>query len=744
MGRRINRRTFVRGIGATGAVVSAPSLAVTAHGQTDVTPEGHASSAAGTTSSGVSRRWEHLLLKSVWEKEQNLPAGDGSQAPRCMEFSPKNNYSTVFMGIDTAGVYRSDDGGLSWSSKHDGILVEFVKSIAIDPVNPDVVYALASGRTGEKNLGRQSVGTGLYLSEDNGETWQLQFPLELWFPPENSHSIAIAPDSFDARIGRCATVLVGGSDGMYRSDDGAVTFDKIDVPEIEGRWITSVFFHRRDPNRVVLAGEVGVFVSDDGGHTYHGASDGLPEGEPVLAVALHPRARHLMYAITAGDAYRWRGRDWRVMETGLPTDRGSHYEIRTHPAAPSTVVIGYARRGPVTPRFSEDGGDSWETRNTLVDADHRFAIESHRRGEKRSTWNPSAFAPNPRDPQGWLCSFNFGAIFRTSDAGRTWHWSNENYGGTRGLGLVTNPNDPNHLLIMATDLGPIVTFDGGESFTRSNVVRFGKSDAMAGGVLPPTAGDTDTAVIYAGVGRNNLRQQGQVERSVDGGRTFSVVPDTASTQKGSMLFAPDADGDYRYIYAGNVVSTNAGQMWRDIPAGMLIAAVDPVNPARVYAWDTSSIFISEDAATSWTKVLDLDITDPLRIKGNYLKATAQSSSGGRLYLGSNNGVFVFDLATHACQFRTFEHGFVNNVDGHLTIMSVAADPNNDDTVYAGDLNLAGGVGAWAFRSLDAGESWSQMSFDGSFGVRKVRGIGVDRTSTVWVFTDNGPFRYLPS
>jgi hypothetical protein len=61
---------------------------------------------------------------------------------------------------EAGAIYRTTDGGETWVPKNNGLMSLDVRSLAIDPTNPDVIYA---------GLGE---GAGIYRSTDGGETWE--------------------------------------------------------------------------------------------------------------------------------------------------------------------------------------------------------------------------------------------------------------------------------------------------------------------------------------------------------------------------------------------------------------------------------------------------------------------------------------------------------------------------------------------------------------------------------------------
>ncbi|MFA7488791.1 MAG: hypothetical protein WCY72_12035, partial [Lysobacteraceae bacterium] len=60
-------------------------------------------------------------------------------------------------------IFRSDDGGASWTERSVGVVGQDVRHLLVDPVNPDIVYAAGAGGL--------AAGSGVYRSEDGGLTW---------------------------------------------------------------------------------------------------------------------------------------------------------------------------------------------------------------------------------------------------------------------------------------------------------------------------------------------------------------------------------------------------------------------------------------------------------------------------------------------------------------------------------------------------------------------------------------------
>ncbi|HEX4494529.1 MAG TPA: hypothetical protein VIE43_02580, partial [Thermoanaerobaculia bacterium] len=80
----------------------------------------------------------------------------------------ESNPNLVYIGGASGGVWKSVNGGVTWTPVFDDQPVASIGALAIDPSNPDVVWA----GTGEGNPRNSvSIGDGIYRSPDGGKTW---------------------------------------------------------------------------------------------------------------------------------------------------------------------------------------------------------------------------------------------------------------------------------------------------------------------------------------------------------------------------------------------------------------------------------------------------------------------------------------------------------------------------------------------------------------------------------------------
>jgi len=249
----------------------------------------------------------------AWTVELGLP-GSGAQ---CLAVDPADP-ETVFVGLREDGVRRSVDGGRTWT----------------DCKLPDpAVFSLAvSAADGAVYAGTEP--SRLFRSDDGGESWsELDALLELpsqpsWsFPPRpwTSHVRWIAPSPHDPGL-----LLVGIElGGLMRSSDGGQSWQ--DHRPGAQRDVHSLAWHPHTPGRAYEAGGGGAAFSTDAGESWQPADEGL-DRHYSWSVTVDPSDPDCWYVSASTGPYAAHGRGdpqariyrrrdgepWRPLAGGLP------------------------------------------------------------------------------------------------------------------------------------------------------------------------------------------------------------------------------------------------------------------------------------------------------------------------------------------------------------------------------------------------------------------------------------------
>src|SRR5436309_1804644 len=77
--------------------------------------------------------------------------------------------NVYYAGAAAGGVFRTNDGGLSWKPVFEKEAVASIGAIAVAPSNPNIIWV----GTGESNIRNDiSGGRGVYMSTDGGNNWR--------------------------------------------------------------------------------------------------------------------------------------------------------------------------------------------------------------------------------------------------------------------------------------------------------------------------------------------------------------------------------------------------------------------------------------------------------------------------------------------------------------------------------------------------------------------------------------------
>ena len=321
---------------------------------------------------------------------------------------------TYYFGAVSGGVWRTNNGGMSWEPISDKSVMSSIGAIAVAESNPNVIYV----GTGESCLrGNISYGDGMYKSTDGGKTWvhiglkDTQHIARLWIDPRNPDHVLVAAmgHAYGPNTER----------GVFRTNDGGKTWDKvlykdentgaIDIsvdPHNPNVVFAALYQIRRSPWSLDSGGPgSGLYRSTDGGSTWkHLEGNGLPEGIlGRIGVSVSGADSNRVYALIESK------------QSGL-------YR-------------------------SDDGGMKW----TRVNEDQRLT--------QRAWYFTHIFAdPKSADT---VYMLNTGA-FRSSDGGKTLSLLPAPHGDHHGLWI--DPQNPDRI-INSNDGGATITVDGGKTWS---------------------------------------------------------------------------------------------------------------------------------------------------------------------------------------------------------------------------------------------------------------------------------------
>ncbi|MBV8489581.1 MAG: hypothetical protein JO199_03550, partial [Candidatus Eremiobacteraeota bacterium] len=335
-----------------------------------------------------------------------------------------------YIGAAGGGVWKSGNGGASWTPVFDREAVGAIGAIAIDPSDDNTVWV----GTGESNPRNDvSYGDGVYKTTDGGKTWTnvglrgTRYISRILVDPSNPQHVV---------VGALGDVFADSPDrGAYVTLDGGKTWNKtLDAGPETG--VSDLAMSPKAPN-VIYAGvwefqrrpwtfhsggdRDGLYRSTDGGATWTRLTGhGLPAGlTGRIGVAVAPSDPNVVYAlIESAHGILWRttdgGETWQLISSNTLVDQRPFYfsHVEVDPKNPDRVFTASTQMAQST-----DGGNTFK------------AIGKEIHGDFHAIW----IAPN--DPSRMIAGEDGGYAI-TVDAGKTWvFWTNVPIGQFYRVGL---------------------------------------------------------------------------------------------------------------------------------------------------------------------------------------------------------------------------------------------------------------------------------------------------------------------
>ncbi len=241
------------------------------------------------------------------------------QSVRALAQAPSN--PKMYVAGTVSGVYRSDDGGQHWteiSPAHSSEVHE-IESVAIDPVDTNVIYAgtwhlpwkttdsgahwtnIKQGLIDDSDVFSiiidphapsvvyASACSGIYKSETGGG----QFRKVQGIPSTARRTRVLMQDPVDVKI-----VYAGTTEGLYKTADAGANWARLTGPDVI---INDVFVDPGNDQRILLATDrSGVLASNDGGKSFASANSGFSQ-RLVQTLLVDAKAPQTLYAGVLND-----------------------------------------------------------------------------------------------------------------------------------------------------------------------------------------------------------------------------------------------------------------------------------------------------------------------------------------------------------------------------------------------------------------------------------------------------------
>ena len=638
-----------------------------------------------------------------------------------------NDNKEYYIGAASGGVWKTTNGGITFTPVFDNEGSYSIGCITIDPNNSNVIWV----GSGENNNQRSvAYGDGVYKSVDGGKSWKnvglktSEHIGKVVVDPRNSNNIYVAAYG--------PLWSAGGERGIYQSTDGGKTWNRIlHVSENTGfsdilmepgnpEVLYATAHQRRRHVFTYISGgpESAIYKSFDGGKNWEKLENGLPKGDVGrIALAIAPTNPNLVYAMIEGEEktggfYRSTTRGGNFERLNDYNTAGNYYqEISVDPIDATTIYVmdTYAH-------VSRDGGKTFKSL-----------------GEKSKHVDNHAIWVNPADTRHMLMGCD-GGLYETFDGAATWqHFTNlpitqfyrvsvDNskpfyyvYGGTQDNFSLGGPS-------RTINASGIVTSDwfvthGGDGFETvidpkdpnivyaqsqyGGLVRYDRQSGEEIGIQPmPAKGEDalrwnwDAPVLISPHKNTRLYfAANKVFKSEDRGNSWEAIsPDLTRQLDRNKFVVMDK------VWSMDAVAKNQST---SIYGNIVAFDESPLQENLLYAGtDDGLIQISEDGGSTWSKQEKFSGV-PERTYVNQVKASKHDvNTVYALFNNHKNGDFKPYVLKSADKGKSWK-AIQNNLPERGSVFCIEEDRKNANLLFIG---TEFGV----FFTLNGGATWTQF------------------------------------
>jgi photosystem II stability/assembly factor-like uncharacterized protein len=283
-------------------------------------------------SSDDGKTWQHMGLKESEHISKVVVHPDDSDVVWVAAQGP------LWSKGGERGLYMTTDGGTTWTQTLGDDEWTGVTDIAIDPRNPDVLYAATwdRHRTVAAYMGG-GPGTGLHKSTDGGRTWT---ELSTGLPTSNMGKIGLTISPHQPDVLYAAIELDRRKGGVYRSSNAGASWTKMSdaVSGATGpHYYQELYACPHEFDRLYLV-DVRMQISDNGGKTFRRMSEEHKHSDNHAIAFLEDRPNYLLVGTDGGlyESYDL-AQNWRYFDN-LPLTQ--FYDIAIDDSEPFYQIYG--------------------------------------------------------------------------------------------------------------------------------------------------------------------------------------------------------------------------------------------------------------------------------------------------------------------------------------------------------------------------------------------------------------------
>lgn len=593
------------------------------------------------------------------------------------------NHDQWYLAVAAGGVWKTDNAGVTFSPLFDSQGSYSIGCIRLDPSNPNVVWV----GSGENNNQRSvSYGDGVYKSEDGGKTWK-NMGLK-----NTEHIGMIAIDPLNSNWVYVAAYgplwSAGGERGIYKSEDGGVTWNRI-LHVSDNTGFNEIHMDPRDPNVLYATAhqrrrhewtyisggpESAIYKSSDAGKTWKKLENGIPASDKGrIALSVAPSNPDVVYAMIEGNdddkgVYRSADRGASFQKMSGHSTAGNYYmELFTDPKNADVV---YSM--DTWAQVSRDGG---KTFNGL--------------GEKWKHVDNHVIWIDPDKTTHLLMGCD-GGLYETFDGAKTWNFK-ENLPVTQFYRVAVDQSKPFYNVYGGTQDNNTL---GGPSQTisASGIINADWFVTVGGDGFEPAIDPQNPDLVYS-----QWQYGGLVRYDKKTGEAIDIKPQERA-----------GDPAYRFNWDAPLLVSNHKPERLYFAAQYVFKSDDRGNSWQVISPDLSR-GIDRNKLPVMGRVWGMDAIAKNQSTSIYGNITALSESPKNeklLYAGTDDGLIQVSTDGGANWSKIAR---VGSVPEQTLVQNIYASMHNENVVYAVCNNHRNGdFKPYLMKSSDKGKTWISL------------------------------------
>jgi len=589
-----------------------------------------------------------------------------------------------FFGATGGGVWKTLDGGRTWSNISDGYFGGSIGAVEVAKSDPNVIYVGG----GEKTLrGNVSSGYGIWKSENAGKTWTSAGLKNSRHVPR----IRIHPTDYNTVYAAVLGNIYKPTQdrGIYKSTNGGKSWQKK------------------------------LFVNDQSG-----AVDlTFDPNNPRIMYASTWRAQRTPYSLSSGGdgSALWKSTDsgetWNEISKneGFPKDTLGIIGVTVSPKNSERVwaIVEHKEKGGLY--RSEDGGKKWTQ------------VNSERKLRQRAWYYTRVYADTEDEDVVYVLNVNY---HKSTDGGKSFNTFNAPHGDHHDLWIA--PENGKRMII-GDDGGAQISYDGGETWSTyynqptAQFYRVTTDNAFPYRIYVAQQDNSTVRIKHRSDGRSIDEEDW--ERTA-GGESAHIAVDPLNND---IVYGGSYDGFLtRVNHDKNTV--RGINVWPDNPMGHGAEGMKyrfqwnfPIifskhNPKKLYTF-SNHVHVSENEGQSW-KLLSGDLTrnDPAKLVSSGGPITQDNTSveyyctifaanesplkEGLIWVGSDDGLIHVSKDGGA----NWDNVTPANMPEWNMINSIEPSAFDEGTCYvAATRYKLGDFQPYLYKTTDYGQTWKKIT-----------------------------------